>query len=48
MPLELYLVHLDEMGPALSALLEQLLERGRLTETMLSAVLSPLYRLVRP
>ena len=37
MPLELYLDHLDEMAPALSALFEQLLERGRLTETMLSA-----------
>ena len=44
MPLELYMVHIDDIAPALSALYAQLLQRGQLTETMLSAVLSPLYK----
>ena len=42
--LEFFLEHIDAMAPKLSGLFAKVLERGKMTPTMCSAVLSPLYK----
>ena len=44
MGLEFFLEHIDAMAPKLSGLFAKVLERGKMTPTMCSAVLSPLYK----
>ena len=43
-PLEFYLVHIDKMAPLLSKLYREVLDKGRMTDTMVKSVLSPIFK----